>query len=67
MLIKVLDLKKILETYDDNANVQISIHTFDSVLNYQDICVDEDYEKNDAIVLYVDDECLEKKCEDELD
>ena len=66
MLIKVTDLKKILETYDDNANVQISIHTFDGVLNYQDIYIDEEYEKNDAIVLYIDDECLERIYEDEL-
>ena len=59
----VKELKKILEEYDDEVGVQIAIHGFEEVYNYEDIYIDYQYETNDAIVIFVEDECLSRECE----
>jgi len=63
----VKELKKILEEYEDNANVQIAIHGFDEVYNYNDVKIDFFYNIDDAVVFYVSDECLGKECEEEME
>lgn len=47
------ELKKILENIDDDAIIQIAVHDFEKVTNDQDVYVDYEYDKNEALVLYI--------------
>ena len=50
---KIKELKQLLTEYSDDAIVQIAVSDHANVLNLQSIGIDDEYEKDDALVLTV--------------